>query len=232
MDDNHIILVTGTSSGLGLATANLLLNQNFNVIGIDQYSTRIQHTAYTHLEMDLAQFDANLILNELTDRNWSGFIHCAGISQGSKLDSLSIEDWNRSIDVNVTSAMRICQLADSHMIDGGRIILVGSPVAFAGANKPSYAASKAALHGLTMSVSRQLGKRGICVNTVLPGPMITGMTKDWSEEKRVRIAEETRLNRLAKPEDVAHVMVQMMGEKWSYMSASIIDMTCGSMYGH
>ena len=83
-----------------------------------------------------------------------------------------------------------------------------------------------------MSVSRQLGKRGICVNTVLPGPMITGMTKDWSEEKRVRIAEETRLNRLAKPEDVAHVMVQMMGEKWSYMSASIIDMTCGSMYGH
>ena len=232
MDDNHIILVTGTSSGLGLATANLLLNQNFNVIGIDQYSTRIQHTAYTHLEMDLAQFDANLILNELTDRNWSGFIHCAGISQGSKLDSLSIEDWNRSIDVNVTSAMRICQLADSHMIDGGRIVLVGSPVAFAGANKPSYAASKAALHGLTMSVSRQLGKRGICVNTVLPGPMITGMTKDWSEEKRVRIAEETRLNRLAKPEDVAHVMVQMMGEKWSYMSASIIDMTCGSMYGH
>tara|TARA_Y100001954_G_scaffold190493_1_gene204632 strand:+ start:5085 stop:5783 length:699 start_codon:yes stop_codon:yes gene_type:complete len=232
MDDNHIILVTGTSSGLGLATANLLLNQNFNVIGIDQYSTRIQHTAYTHLEMDLAQFDANLILNELTDRNWSGFIHCAGISQGSKLDSLSIEDWNRSIDVNVTSAMRICQLADSHMIDGGRIILVGSPVAFAGANKPSYAASKAALHGLTMSVSRQLGKRGICVNTVLPGPMITGMTKDWSEEKRVRIAEETRLNRLAKPEDVAHVMVQMMGENWSYMSASIIDMTCGSMYGH
>ena len=94
--------------------------------------------------------------------------------------------------------MRICQLADSQLMDGGRIVLVGSPVAFAGANKPSYAASKAALHGLTMSVSRQLGKRGICVNTVLPGPMITGMTSDWSDEKRSRIAQETRLNRLAK----------------------------------
>ena len=128
--------------------------------------------------------------------------------------------------------MRICQLADLHMMDGGRIVLVGSPVAFAGANKPSYAASKAALHGLTMSISRQFGKRGICVNTVLPGPMITGMTNDWSEEKRLRIAEETRLNRLAKPEDIAHVIGQMMGEKWSYMSAAIVDMTCGSMYGH
>ena len=232
MNEVRLLIVTGSSSGLGLATSKQLLEQNFHVMGIDKDPPTIQDTAYTHLEMDLAQFDADLILNELTDENWFGFIHCAGISQGSKLDSLSIEDWNRSIDVNVTSAMRICQLADSHMMDGGRIVLVGSPVAFAGANKPSYAASKAALHGLTMSVSRQLGIRGICVNTVLPGPMITGMTNDWSEEKRVRIAEETRLNRLAKPEDIAHVMVQMMGEKWSYMSASIVDMTCGSMYGH
>ena len=232
MENHHTIIVTGASSGLGLATANSLLGQNFDVIGIDQFPTKIQHNAYTHLEMDLAQFDADLILNELTDGNWFGFIHCAGISQGSKLGSLSIEDWNHSIEVNVTSAMRICQLADLHMMDGGRIVLVGSPVAFAGANKPSYAASKAALHGLTMSVSRQLGKRDICVNTVLPGPMITGMTSDWPDEKRVRIAQETRLNRLAKPEDIAYVMAQMMGEKWSYMSASLVDLTCGSLYGH
>jgi len=230
--DNHIIIVTGASSGLGLATANSLLGQNFDVIGIDQHSTKILHTAYTHLEMDLAQFNEELIRTELIGGDWFGFIHCAGISRGGKLGSLSIEDWNRSIDVNVTSAMRICQLAESEMMDGGRIVLVGSPVGIAGANKPSYAASKAALHGLTMSVSRHLGKRGICVNTVLPGPMITGMTNDWSQEKRLRIAEETRLNRLAKPDDIAHVMVQMMGKKWSYMSASVVDMTCGSMYGH
>ena len=67
--------------------------------------------------------------------------------------------------MNVTSAMKICQLADSHMMDG-RIVLVGSPV-IAGANKPSYAASKAALHGLTMSFP-PIRKRGVCVNTVLP----------------------------------------------------------------
>lgn len=232
MEGKHMILVTGTSSGLGQATANSLLNQNFHVIGIDQLPTKIQHDAYTHLEMDLAQFDEELIRTELVDEDWFGFIHCAGISQGTKLDALSIEDWDISMNVNVTSAMQICQLAESQMMDGGRIVLVGSPVAFTGAKKPSYAASKAALHGLTMSISRQLGIRGICVNTVLPGPMITGMTNDWSEEKRVRVAEETRLNRLAKPEDIAHVMVEMMGEKWSYMSASIVDMTCGSMYGH
>ena len=136
------------------------------------------------------------------------------------------------MEVNVTSAMLICQLADELMVDNGRIILVSSPVAIAGARKPGYAASKAALHGLTMSVSRSFGKRGICVNTVLPGPMITGMTNDWPIEKRASIASETRLNRLAKPEEIAHVINQMLDKNWSYMSASVIDLTCGTLYGH
>ena len=136
------------------------------------------------------------------------------------------------MQVNVTSAMLICQLADELMVDNGRIILVSSPVAITGARKPSYAASKAALHGLTMSVSRSFGKRGICVNTVLPGPMITGMTNDWPVQRRASIASETRLNRLAKPEDVAYVITQMLDGKWSYMSSSIVDLTCGSLYGH
>lgn len=227
-----LIVITGTSSGLGLATAKHLLNNDFAVLGIDIQTAEIEHQNYTHVEMNLASVDIEELLQKIAEDHWFGFIHCAGISRGGRLDTLSVEDWNLSLDVNVTSAMKICQLADSHMMDGGRIVLVGSPVGIAGANKPSYAASKAALHGLTMSVSRQLGKRGICVNTVLPGPMITGMTSDWSDEKRDRIAQETRLNRLAKPEDIAYVMVQMMAEKWSYMSASLVDLTCGSLYGH
>lgn len=229
---HHTIIVTGTSSGLGFATAMQLLDNKFPVIGIDIQTAEIEHQNYTHVEMNLASVDLEELQQKIAEDRWFGFIHCAGISQGGRLDTLSVEDWNLSLDVNVTSAMKICQLADSHMMDGGRIVLVGSPVGIAGANKPSYAASKAALHGLTMSVSRQLGNRGICVNTVLPGPMITGMTSDWPDEKRNRIAQETRLNRLAKPEDIAHVMVQMMGEKWSYMSASLVDLTCGSLYGH
>lgn len=229
---HQTIIVTGTSSGLGLASATHLLDSNFAVLGIDIQATEIEHQNYTHVEMDLASVDIEELQQKIAETHWFGFIHCAGISRGGRLDTLSVEDWNLSLDVNVTSAMKICQLADSHMMDGGRIVLVGSPVGIAGANKPSYAASKAALHGLTMSVSRQLGKRGICVNTVLPGPMITGMTSDWSDEKRDRIAQETRLNRLARPEDIAHVMVQMMAEKWSYMSASLVDLTCGSLYGH
>ncbi len=228
----NTVIVTGTSSGLGLATAKQLLSENYLVIGIDKLTNSIQHKNYHHLEIDLTQLDIEIIKHAITGKQWYSFIHCAGVSVGNKIGNLMIDDWNYSIEVNVTSAMRLCQLADKLMSDGGRIILVSSPVAFAGAKKPSYSASKAALHGLTMSVSRSLGARNICVNTILPGPMITGMTADWSEERRRSIATETRLNRLARPEDVSHVICRMLDNEWSYMSASIIDMTCGSMYGH
>ncbi len=71
-----------------------------------------------------------------------GFIHCAESLKEKARFPLSRGLEPSRLDVNVTSAMKICQLADSHMMDGGRILLVGSPVGIAGANKPSYAASK------------------------------------------------------------------------------------------
>ena len=227
-----ILLVSGASSGLGKATSEKALEEGFNVIGIDISPSAIEHENYTHLLIDLSKLNLEVLRKHLGNEEWYGFVHCAGISIGSTIEEITIEDWNQSMEVNVTSAMLICQLADELMVDNGRIILVSSPVAIAGARKPSYAASKAALHGLTMSVSRSFGKRGICVNTVLPGPMITGMTNDWPVEKRASIASETRLNRLAKPEDVAYVITQMLDKKWSYMSSSIVDLTCGSLYGH
>ena len=84
---------------------------------------------------------------------------------------------------------------------------------------------RAALHGLTMSISRQLGKRDICVNTVLPGPMIRYQRL---VRRNAYVSLKKPFESSCKTEDIAHVMAQMT-RKWSYMSASIIDMTCGSM---
>jgi NAD(P)-dependent dehydrogenase (short-subunit alcohol dehydrogenase family) len=83
-----------------------------------------------------------------------------------------------------------------------------------------------------MSVSRDLGKRNILVNTILPGPMMTGMTEDWSQEKIDRISKETRLNRLCEPIEVANVINFLLSNQSSFMTASIVDMTAGSLFGH
>jgi NAD(P)-dependent dehydrogenase (short-subunit alcohol dehydrogenase family) len=83
-----------------------------------------------------------------------------------------------------------------------------------------------------MSVSRDLGRRNILVNTILPGPMMTGMTEDWSQEKIDRNSKETRLNRLCEPIEVANVINFLLSNQSSFMTASIVDLTAGSLFGH
>ncbi|MDD5272714.1 MAG: SDR family NAD(P)-dependent oxidoreductase, partial [Methylovulum sp.] len=139
-----------------------------------------------------------------------------------------------SFAVNVTPAMRLIRLLTPAMRrnQGGSIVNVGYPVGIIGARKPSYAASKAALHGLTMSCARQLGGDNIRVNLLLPGPTITYMTCDWGQERRDGIAENTFLKRLCTPEEIAKTINFLIGNESSYITGSVMDMTAGSLYGH
>lgn len=228
------VVITGTSSGLGLETSIHLLEEGYTVIGIDiNPQTGISHPRFESVTMDLSCVSLEqTVVEVLSERTLYAMIHCAGVSIGDKVSRLSDKDWSKSIEVNLTSAMRLCRLSSKHMIEGGRILLIGSPVGLVGANKPSYAASKAGLHALTMSVSREVGLRGILVNTILPGPMFSGMTSDWSQEKQNRIASETRIGRLCDPMEVAQLIGFLLSSQCSYMTASIIDMTAGSMFGH
>lgn len=229
-----LCIVTGSSSGLGLATSAHLVGLGYTVLGLDLNPPEgILSPHFEFLKLDLSEPNLeNLVLGALADRQLHGIVHCAAVSKGNNITNLTDEDWNSSLEINLSSAMRLCRLASTTMVDFGKIILIGSPVAFAGATKPSYAATKAGLHGLTMSVSRELGKRNILVNTILPGPMMTGMTSDWSEEKIARISKETRLNRFCKPIEVAHTIAFLLSKECSFMTASMVDMTAGSMFGH
>ena len=129
------ILVTGSSSGLGFATTDLLLSQGYEVLGVDINNREISNENYTHLVMDLTKVDIGLIRKHVSDGNWFGFVHCAGTSKGSVIGDLMEEDWDYSMELNLNSAMKISKLADELMIDGGRILFVSSPVAIAGARK-------------------------------------------------------------------------------------------------
>ena len=83
-----------------------------------------------------------------------------------------------------------------------------------------------------MSAARHYGPAKIRVNLVLPGPVITYMTEDWSLAKREAIAGETHLGRLCQPEEIASLLSFLVSDRNLYMSGSVVDMTCGSMYGH
>ena len=92
------------------------------------------------------------------------------LSPTGGVDTMTDEEWQFSMDVNLASAMRLSRFADRHMVPSGRLLFISSPVSIVGANKPSYSASKAGLHGLMVSVSRTLAQRQIQVNSILQDP--------------------------------------------------------------
>lgn len=237
--NNKTIIITGSAGGMGRTCCEYLSELGLHILAIDNHIGRLQAITgenITRLSVDLS--DDNLVekvKEKLTHLPpvW-GLVNLAGISLGDKLNSLSLEDWQRSFDVNVTPVLRLTQLVAPLMRQsgGGSIVNVSSPVGYIGARKPSYASSKSALHGLTVSCARNLGADNIRVNLLLPGTTITEMTKDWSEERQAMIAKESLLGRLCTPQEIAECIAFLLSEHSRYMTGSILDMTCGSMWGH
>lgn len=226
---------------MGSATCRYLAQQGWQVLAIDQVSESLQQLCkqtpnVTPLLADLADpAMTRLVEGALQGMPpVSGLVNMAGISVGNIIDQLDDESWEQSFAVNVSPAMRLIRLlAPTFKAQGGAsVVNVGSPVGIVGARKPSYAASKAALHGLTVSCARNLGPSNIRVNLLLPGPTITKMTDDWSQERRSAIAESCFLKRLCTPEEIARMIAFLLGPDASYLTGSVVDMTAGSMWGH
>jgi len=229
---------------MGQALCNLMVEKGHIVLAIDHNDQRlkamdeaISSKTFIPLLIDLKHADLIPILEKALNNLHSpiyGLVNLAGISQGDRLHNLTDKDWQESLHVNVTVPMQLARLVVPMMKASGRgsIINVSSPVGLIGAQKPSYAASKAALLGLTMSLARNLGKNNIRVNMVLPGATITYMTDDWPEEKRRSIAENTFLGRLCTPGEFAKAVSFLLSEDSAYMTGAIFDLTAGGMFGH
>jgi NAD(P)-dependent dehydrogenase (short-subunit alcohol dehydrogenase family) len=235
------VIITGAAGGMGKATCQLLTQHHYQVIAVDHHVDRLiavkqKIPGLKTLAIDLTDEHLTTHLQQTLDPNSTlvGLVNMAGISKGNSINQLTDQEWNDSFAINVTPAMQLIRFVAPYMQQQkqGSIINIGSPVGFIGARKPSYAASKAALQGLTMSCARNLGGDRIRVNLLLPGPTMTYMTADWDEQRCQSIADGSFLKRLCTPREIAQVIVFLLGEQSTYITGSIIDMTAGSMYGH
>lgn len=236
---NQTIIVTGAAGGMGRECCRYFSQLGWQVLAIDRNKERLPHLESASISILNIDISDSTLVEQVKEKLaamppvW-GLVNLAGVSQGDDIEHLTEEDWQRSFEVNVTPAFRLTQAVAALMQKngGGSIVNVSSPVGYIGARKPSYAASKAALHGLTVSSARNLGKHQIRVNLLLPGTTITEMTKDWSQERQNSIAQETLLKRLCTPQEIAEGIAFLLSEHSRYMSGSVLDMTCGSMWGH
>jgi 3alpha(or 20beta)-hydroxysteroid dehydrogenase len=147
-----------------------------------------------------------------------GLVNNAGITMRSRLDEVSLPDWNRTFAINVTGPMLGMQTLAGVMPPGSSIVNIASIAALTGHFAVAYTASKWALRGLSRAASLELGPRGIRVNAVMPGLIATAMTADVPQVVSDALVGSVPLGRAAAPADVATTVRFLLSPESSYLT--------------
>jgi NAD(P)-dependent dehydrogenase (short-subunit alcohol dehydrogenase family) len=238
---NKNILLTGSTSGIGKATLECLLNFGAHVYALGRSIDKLTELKelYTSF-LDVLYFDAlevseyrNLVAKlPLID----GVVHCSGVVENNPLKYFSLEKYERMIVTNQTSPLLLTSelVRASKINSGGSIVLVSSingPIVGV-KGTTAYASSKSALTGMAKVMALELAQKQIRVNCVLPGMVDTEMLTNlssFSEEQRNRDFEKYPLGkRYAKPVEIAHVISFLVSDYSTFITGQnlIVDGGC------
>jgi 3-oxoacyl-[acyl-carrier protein] reductase len=160
-------------------------------------------------------------------------VNNAGIIRRGTIETVTEEDWDRVIEVNLKGTFNCCKAVAGIMKKQGygKIINVSSIAGKMGdiTSAPGYGPSKAGVDALTKTLARQLAPYGINVNAVSPHAIETEMSAQWSEERRKEIIASIPLGRLGKPEDVANAVLFLVSDEASFVTGEILDMNGGAL---
>ena len=231
-------LVTGGASGIGLACSRALAAEDVKVVLADLDGERARQAAQSvaghAVEADVSEPDgARRAVEEAVGLagRLDVLVASHGIFQGTSFDARPAEEWDRVIAVNLRGVFLVAQAALAAMAPrrAGRIVTIASLAGqagglFAGAG---YSASKGGVIALTKSIARYSASYGITANCVCPGVVDTPLTAAWPDEVRERFAAATPLGRLARPEEVASVVVFLASDAASFVHGAHVDVNGG-----
>lgn len=235
------IVVTGATRGLGLEIAKSAIDEGYKVIAVGRTITSsLQDVASEHPErIHFEQFDFDqtakvhefsTYLTKKYGRIW-GLVNNAAQGTDGVLATLHEQDISRLLRVNVEAPILLTKylLRPMLMNRAGRVINISSIIANTGfSGLAVYGATKAAMVGFTKSLSREVGKVGITVNTVAPGYMETDMTSALQGEKLESIKRRSPLGHLARAEDVAQMVIYLLSDRAERVTGSTFVVDAGS----
>lgn len=237
-----LVLVTGGTRGLGLAVVERLVVDGYKVIAVgrkksEELSKLIDETQSSDIVFE--KFDLNDVekIHEFISQivkqhgNIYGLVNNAALGNDGVLGTMHDSEIDTLVRVNVLATILMTKYVSRTMMRKrtGRIINISSIIASTGFSGLSvYGATKASLNGFTKSLSRELGKIGITVNSVAPGYMATDMTKGIADQKLQSIVRRAPMKKLATVEDVAGSVAFLLSDDAVMINGTVITVDGGS----
>ncbi len=237
-----IAVVTGGAQGIGQAIATTLAQEGADVVVADLDANRCEETVARvrqlgrkamAVSVNVGDWDQVKGLIDHVQKDWERIdilVNNAGITRDGLLLRMKEEDWQSVLQVNLTGTF-FCVKAVLPMMSrqrSGRIVNIASIVgAIGNIGQANYAASKAAVIGLTKTVAREYASRNITVNAVAPGFIDTAMTQDLSVEAKAALLNQIPLKRLGQPSDIADAVSFLCSEKAGYITGHVLHVNGG-----
>jgi 3-oxoacyl-[acyl-carrier protein] reductase len=247
MTQQRIALVTGAARGIGLATAVRLLDAGQRVAMIDLDADALQTAAaglpadrVLALPVDIGRPEAPAELDAAIRKQWGPvdiLVNNAAVSpkhagKAAGLAVISLEEWEFVMRINVTAPMLLAQRFVPAMRERGwgRVINTSSRAGRTNPYQasPAYAASKAAILGLTRSIASEFGSSGVTANAVAPGLVETKLALQISPEQMAAIRARTPVGRGAAPEEIAAVIAFLASEDAGFVTGTCFDVNGGA----
>ncbi|SEC62809.1 3-oxoacyl-ACP reductase FabG [Paenibacillus sp. GP183] len=238
-----VALITGGGNGIGRETAALFIKEGAKVCVADYDETAGQaavdelnatagdRAIFVKVDVSSAESVERMIAVVL--EHWGTpdiLINNAGITQDSMLTKMSIEQWQRVIDVNLNGVFYCTRYLAPHMVQRGKgkIINTSSIVGVHGnIGQTNYAATKAGVIGMTKTWAKELGHKGIHVNAVAPGYIETSMVANVPEKVLQQMLDKVPLHRLGRPSDIAQAYLYLASDESDYVNGTVLEVNGG-----
>jgi len=235
--ENRVAIITGAGSGIGRESALLFAKEGAKIVVADVNEKGGEETVSTIKNNGGESFFFRL---DVTDREQSKnmvkttmekygridvLINNAGITQDALVAKMTEEQWDRVVDINLKGVFNCTQAVVEVMINQGKgaIVNISSIVGVNGnVGQVNYAATKAGLIGMTKTLAKELGKKGIRVNAVAPGFIATPMTSNVPEKILEMMKEKTPLRRLGEPKDIANAYLYLASDEANFVNGAVL----------
>jgi 3-oxoacyl-[acyl-carrier protein] reductase len=239
--ENKNIIVTGASGGIGNAIIKKLNEAGANILASGTRIEKLEELKKNYENMKILRFDISQsekieeFIENATDElggSLDGIINNAGITQDNLAIRMSLEEWQKVININLTSTFLLSKFAIKRMLKNksGKIVNITSVVGHTGnLGQANYTASKAGIVAMSKSLAIEYAKKNININCISPGFIKTAMTDKIDEKFKEVIISKIPSARLGQPDDIANAVLFLSSDQSNYINGETIHVN-GGMY--